>query len=461
MAISLGPIASGLPKDIVERLLEVERRPLIALENRKKNEEDRLALVNDLSKRINSVGADLAAFGRYKQFRELGSTIGRPDLMDVTINKEEAEPGDYQLEIVQLAGRSSMLSNGFEDPDNTQIGVGYFSYDLPNGDTKEVFIGEDENTLQGIAKKINRQRDLNLHAIVVDDGTGSDNPWRLIISHKQSGEINDAEFPEFYFVDGDEDFFLEQERPAQNSVVKLNGFNVEFPGTKVDTLLPGVIMDLKDSDPGKEFNFRIFEDRVKIEGKIKALVEKINGVFEFVQKQNQLDETSNTSNTLGGDVTIQNVENMLRRTIMTPLETSEGSIRLGEMGIQFNRNGLLEVNDARLKKVLNERFESVAEFFTGINDRNDGFVAKVTKDIKNYTQNGGVVFSRQEGIKQRIKDIDRQIANTEKNVENAKRTLEQKFSQLESAMARLKGQQQQVQGALGGGGGIMDNLKLS
>lgn len=453
-AISLGPIASGLPKDIVDRLMEVEQRPLIALESRKANEQNRLALVQDLLGRLNEAKADLDALGRYRQFRLLKADIARPELMDMVIDSEVADPGEYQFEIKQLAGRSSMLSNGFSDPNDTQIGIGYFSYDLPNGETQEVFIDEDNNTLQGIANKINSERGLDLHALVVDDGTGSDEPWRLIISHKSSGEVNDAEFPVFYFVDGDEDFYLDKERPAQNSVVSVNGFDVEFDSTKVSTLLPGVNIDLKDSAPGTEFTVKIREDIESAEGKVRAVVEKLNEILSFIQNQNTIDESTDTSKTLGGDVTLQNLEGLIRKMVMEPFPTEDGQMRFSDMGVEFQRNGLLQVNENKLKNAVTSRFEAVAEYFAGINDNGKGFVGRISGALKGYTQFGGLVSSRQEGIKRRIEDIDRQIENKQRSIEKSRETLEQKFAALEGTMARLKSQQAQVSSTLGSSGGL-------
>ncbi len=454
MAISLGPIASGLPKDIVERLMEVEQRPLKAMERRKSNEENRLALVKDLLSRLTNAKADLDALGRYKKFRTLVGDVARPELLGLTIDSEIADPGEYQIEIKQLAGRSSMLSNGFEDPNDTQIGIGYFSYDLPNGETKEVFIDNDSNTLQQIAEKINRQKGINLHALVVDDGTGVDAPWRLIISHKDSGEINDAEFPTFYFVDGDEDFYLDKERPAQNSVVSVNGFDVEFDSTQVETLLPGVIMDLKDADPGTEFSVKIREDVESAEAKVVAVVEKLNEVLAFIQDQNKLTETSDTTKTLGGDVTLQNLESLVRRMVMENFPTSDGPMRFGDLGVTFQRDGLLQIDSNKLKNAVVARFESVGEFFAGINDNGEGFVGRVSGSLQSYTRFGGLVASRQEGIKRRIDDIDRQIETKQRSIEKTREDMKRKFATLESTMARLKAQQSQVTAALGSSGGL-------
>lgn len=452
--VTLGPIASGLPKDMVQKLVEAEREPIRQLEAKKANEQARLKLAQDLVGKVNSISSGVKELSKFKSFRDLIAINGRPELLDIAVDKTIAEPGSYQIEVKQLAGRSSVLSNGFEDPNDTQVGAGYFSYKLPSGDTREVFIDEDNSTLNGMAKLINNQKDMDLHAIVVDDGSGSESPYRLIITHKKTGEINDAEFPDFYFLDGDEDFYMDQERPAQNSILKVNGFDVEFEGNKISTLLPGVTFDLKDAAPGKEFTLNIKEDIKSIKGKIQTMVEKINESLQFVQDQNKLDKDSNTRNSLGGDVTIQNLEYKIRNLIITPKETEFGNFRLADMGIVFNRSGLLEVKQEKLDSALSENFGAVSQFFTGIEDDGTGFAAQLQDTVTGITQVNGLVQSRVDGIKRRIKDIDRQIEMKERQIAVTETNLKEKFSKLEGTIAQMKSQGSALQSLGGGGGGL-------
>jgi flagellar hook-associated protein 2 len=451
-AISLGPMASGLPRDLIQRLVEAEREPIRKLESRKKDEEGRLKLAQDLSTKVGDIAASLKDLTRFRSFRDLMPVNSKPELMDVAVDKTLAEPGSYQIEVVQLAGQSSMMSNGFEDPNDTEAGAGYFSYELPNGDVKEVYISPENSTLEGIAKAINSQRDLDLHAIVVDDGTGSETPWRLIVNHKKTGETNDAEFPNFYFVDGDEDFYMDQERIAQNSKLRVNGFEVEFEGNKITTLLPGVTIDLKDAAPGKEFTLKVQEDTKSIRGKVEGMVAKLNEVLGFIQQQNKLDKDSNTRNTLGGDITLQTLEYKVRTLVTTPIETEFGAVRMQDLGVMFNRTGLLDFNGEKLEKTMAENFVAVSQFFVGLEDGGDGFASRLEGTVRNMTRDNGVVFSRLDGIKRRIRDIDRQIEMKERQIEKTEQSLKEKFSRLEGTVANLKAQQAQVAGALGGGG---------
>lgn len=451
-------MASGLPKDLVQRLVEAEREPIRKLEIRKQDEESKLKLVQDLSSKVGDITAALKDLTRFRSFRDLMPVNAKPDLMDVTVDKNTAEPGSYQIEVMQLAGQSSMMSNGFPDPDDTEAGAGYFSYDLPNGETKEIYIDPDNSTLQGIAKAINAQRDLELSAIVVDDGTGSENPWRLIINHKKTGETNDAEFPNFYFVDGDEDFYMDQERIAQNSKIRVNGFEVEFEGNKITTLLPGVTIDLKDAAPGKEFSLKIQEDTKSIRGKVEAMVAKLNEVLTFIQNQNKLDKDSNTRNTLGGDVTLQTLEYKVRSLVTTPLDTEYGAVRMQDLGVIFNRGGTLDFNGDKFEKIINENFGAVSQFFVGLEDGGDGFANRMEQTVRGMTREQGVVHSRMDGIKRRIRDIDRQIEMKERHIEKVEQNLKEKFAKLEGTIANMKAQQAQVAGALGGGGSVLPGM---
>lgn len=448
--ISLGPMVSGLPKDIVQRLVEAEREPIRQLEARKKNEEAKLKLASDLNTKVSEMANGLKDISGYKSFRDLMAVNARPELMDVTVDKNTAEPGNYQIEVVQLAGRSSMISNGLPDANETQVGAGYFAYELPNGETKEVYIDPENSTLNGIAKSINNQRDLDLQAIVVDDGTGSEESWKLIVSHKGSGEVNDAEFPDFYFLDGDEDFYMENERAAQNSVLKVNGFNVEFEGNKITNLFPGVTIDLKDAAPGKEFNLGITEDTKAIKGKVESMIQKINDVLGFVQGQNKLDKDSDTRNTLGGDITLQTLEYKIRQLVLTPVATEFGNVRMGELGVQFNRNGTLEFNGDIFQKKLNENMAAVTAFFVGSEATGDGFGTKVETAARQLTRQDGVVSSRVEGIKRRIRELDLQIERKEKQIATTESQLKERFSKLEGTIAKLKSQQASVQSTMGG-----------
>lgn len=445
------PLGNQKFKQVVREIMNVERQPIRQLEARKAKENERLKLIQEFLGKVRKLPDVYKELDNFRKFRELKAEWPAKDLIDVTVDKDVAEPGDYQIEVTQLAGRHSMISNGYESP-NDEIGVGYFTYDLPNGDTKSVWLGPGDNTLRGLVSKINDQKGLGIQASLVNDGSDSGTPWRIVVHGKKSGMDNDLIFPDFYFLDGDFRFAVDDERDAQNAIVKFNGFEIMSQSNKFE-LLQGVTVDLKQAKEDYEFTLAISEDVAKISGKVKALVDSINEVLNFVIQQNKLDADSDTSKTLGGDTTLLTVQSRVQTWIFEYFnvdpEDEEAFMRLGDVGVSFQKTGLLSFEETKFKKALEENFEGVAALFAG----EGNFIDRIKELTSSLLAPGtGVVGSREAGIKSRIKEIDRTIINREMALSRREDQLKRQFSQLEGLSSSMQSQQAYLAQALGGGG---------
>jgi flagellar hook-associated protein 2 len=282
-------------------------------------------------------------------------------------------------------------------------------------------------------------------ATVVDDGKDKDKPFRLIISLKESGDEKKATFPYFYLVDGRVDLYIEEERKAVDAMVKMDGFEIEVPANKVVDLIPGVTIDLKKAKPGEEFSIQITEDTKKIGEKIGKLLTSINTVLDFIHKQNSLDEKSDTSKTLGGDITLQQIESRVRGAIFQPIATANGSKRISDLGVSFNRKGQVEFNQERFEKFLSENYKVVSQVIIGQYNRDgtktDGFLDNIYRVVDQSLQRpNGTLQSRRGGLQSNIDQIDRQIETKQRMLEQKERILKDKFARLEETMARIKEQ---------------------
>src|SRR5690606_36378237 len=238
---------------------------------RKQKIANKKTLVDDLAQRVEKLRGSIFANKSARSLRELDVQTSS-DEVSATADKNIAEPGSYQIEVTQLAQKSSAITNGVEDKDKTYLGVGYIQYTLPNGEEKEIYVDEKNSSLTGIAKLINGDDESGMQATVVDSGDGSDTPWKLIVSLDETGDVNKAEFPALYFVDGEEDIFFEKHRDAQDAKIKLDGFELEVPANKASKLIPGVTLDLKKLTKGKEITLTIKEDTAKIADKVDDLI---------------------------------------------------------------------------------------------------------------------------------------------------------------------------------------------
>jgi flagellar hook-associated protein 2 len=393
---------------------------------------------------VDGLRQNLAANKNAKEFRELKYKAD-DKLVGVTIDKAIAKPGNYKLEILELAEKTSVITNGVPDKDETYLGVGYIEYELPNGDVKEVYIDPEHGTLSGIANAINEDPDNGMQATVVNDGIDPDAPYRLILSIEGTGDSNQASFPYLYFIDGEMDLFLEGERQAKNARIKLDGFEMSVPTNKLNELIPGVTLDLKKASPGEEINIEITEDAEKVTEKFTEMITAINTVLTFINDQNNLDENSDTSSTLGGDLTLQTLQSRLRNTIFKGIQTRDGVKRLSDLGISFQRNGLLKFEEKRFENSVTGDYRAASEILLGT-ILEDGKKVKGFFDNLHETTNlalqmpSGTIAARKRGLVSRITQIDRQIEQKERMVAQKEEILKKKFARLEETMSRIKAQ---------------------
>lgn len=452
MGISFGSINTGLPKDIVEQIIAAEKIPIKQMEDRKAKVENKKALVEELTGLVEKVRGDILTSRNERSFREL-SINNDFDHMGVSVDKNLAEPGTHQLEVVQLARNSTAISNGVEDKDETYLGVGYIEYTLPSGDSKSIYVDADNSSLSGIARLINGDPENGLSANVVNDGSGSDDPWKLLISVEGTGDEQKAEFPYLYFVDGEVDLFLEKEREAQDAKVKLNGFELEVPANKITELIPGVTIDLKKAKPGEEVTISVTEDTAKISEKIDVMIESINGVLKFIKTQNTLDEKSDTSSTLGGDITLQTIESRLRSTIFQAIKTDFGNFRMSDIGVNFQRDGLLKLDTKKFESELNNNYKKVSQVVTGKyseGGKTKGFVDYLDGAVSGLLQNpSGTLPNRKRGLQSNITQMDRRIEDRLRLIEKKEQALKQKFARLEETISRIRSQGNGLAGLAG------------
>ena len=445
MGIAFGSINSGLPKDIVQQIVEAEKIPVRQMESRKGKIEDKKALVSQLMSLVENMRGEVLKNKGARSLREMKVNTGENGNISVATDKNVADPGKYSLEVLQLAGKSSAISNGVEDKEKTYLGVGYIKAVLPNGETKEIYVNEESANLTGIAKLINADPSLGMKANVVNDGKDEDEPYRLIISMQETGDGNKAEFPYLYLVDGEVDLYFDQEKPAQDAKIKLDGFEIEVPTNKVADLIPGVTIDLKKAKPGEEISIEITEDVQKIGGKITSLVDNVNNVLKFIKEQNTLDEKTDTSRTLGGDLTLTQIESRIRSAVFTPIMTESGPHRIGDFGITFERSGLLKFDQEKFESALAKDYKTVSQTVTGSyspeGGKVNGFIDLLEDAAKSLMATpSGVLQTRKSGLQSQINQIDRQIANKQRNITQKEEILKAKFARLEETMSKIRGQ---------------------
>ena len=449
MPIQFGSINTGLPPNIVDQLIEAERIPIKNIEKHKEKSEAKLKLVEDLTTKISDIRKGLSELASTRGFSDIKLITGDPNIVQGTVDPGGYQPGSWNIEVVELARKAAAITNGFPDKDQTTIGTGYFRFKTPDGN-KDVYINSQNNTLDGAMKAINAAK-VGVRATVINDRKDKDYPYKLVLAADGVGEDKSVDYPRIYMLDGDQDIYFDSENEAKNGVVKVDGFEFEIADNTLKDIIPGVTLELKSAAPGKSVNVSIKEDLDVVSGKIKTFVDGMNGVLGFIQQQNKMDKNTDTTKTLGGDSLLRSVEQRIRSLAHNPQYGIKGGITtLNQIGIQFNRSGLLDFDQKKFNAALATNPDGVQAFFVG-DGFSTGFIAAVKREIANFLNPAfGPLTNRSRGLKDKIEQYDQRIQQKEKQLVKREEILRAKFSRLEETMSKLKGQGAAV-GQMGGG----------
>jgi flagellar hook-associated protein 2 len=456
MPIQFGSINTGLPPNIVEQLMEAERVPIKHMEEQKGKSEARLKLVEELGTKVGDIKKGLTELAGTRGFSDIKLVSTDPAVVQGTVDPTKYQPGSWNIEVVELAKKAGAITNGFPDKDQTTIGTGYLRFKTPDGN-KDVYLNAKNNTLEGAANTINNAK-VGVHATVVNDRKDKDYPFKLVLSADGVGTDKSVEYPRVYMLDGDQDMFFESENPAKNGSIKVDGFEFEISDNMLKDVIPGVTLDLKSASPGKAVNITVKEDQEVVSGKIKTFVDGINGVLQFVQAQNKLDKSTDTTKTLGGDSLLRSVEQRLRQIVQNPQYGVKSQVTsLNQLGIAFNRSGTLDFDQKRFNNALSSNPEGVQAFLIG-DGFSTGFISSMKREIGNLLNPSyGPITNRSRGLKEKVDQFDVRIADKERQLVKKEEILRNKFSRLEETMSKIKGQGGAIASMglnqTGGGGG--------
>ena len=456
MPIRFGGINTGLPPNIVEQLVEVERIPIKTMETAKTKTEERLKLVTELETKVGAIRTGIAELASTRGFSDIKLTSGDPNAVTGAVDPQTAVSGSWNIEVVSLAEKAAAITNGFPDKNKTTLGVGYFRFRTAEG-KKDVYVDSKSGTLEGAAAAINAAH-VGVRASVINDRKDPEAPYKLMISADQVGADNQIEYPTLYMLDGDQDLYFDSRREAKNGVVKLDGFEFEVPDNTLKDVIPGATLELKQSTKGNAVNITVKEDMEVVSGKIKLFVDSMNAVLSFIQTQNKVDKGTDTSKTLGGDGMIRSIEQRLRQLVQTPQYSAQGDVKtLNQLGIAFNRNGLLDFDQKRFNATLARNPGHVQSFLVG-NGFETGFIPALKREIGNLLNTSfGPVSNRKRGLQEKVDESTRRIAEKERQLGRKEELLRAKFSRLEETMSKIRGQGSQLQ-AMGVQGGAIGGL---
>lgn len=434
--ITFGGLASGLDTNaIVDKLVQVERQPILRLQRQREAENARKTLIGELVAKVSTLTTRLDALKTQAavQGRKADLPAGAPLTAEV---QGGAPTGSYSIQVNQLATAQRTYSNAFADAEATgiltagtisfSIGASSASIHVTNGDS-----------LNSVVQKINASG-LRLSAAVVYDGTH----YRIVINGRDSGSANAIRITDGAGTGLGLDNPAHTVVAAQNAQITIDGIVVSSPTNTIAGSIPGVTLTLKAASAGPT-TLTVAENPDGLKTALKDIAAAYNEVMGLLNKQLTTDGKNNPlgPETLAGDSTARQLQaTLFGLTTLTAGPPGNPFSTLAEIGLTVDRFGVMSLDEARLQRALSTNSTAVANLIAG-SDASNGAMKRITDQLRLYTDLvDGVLPSKQKTIDSRIKSIDDDIARMEAAAQAYERRIRQQFIEMEQIIASFQSQ---------------------
>lgn len=438
---------SGIDPKMVDKLIELEQKPIKDLETKKKKVEDEKKLYSDLRGMVTALGTAATGFRTRTDFVKLKLTSSHDDIIDGSVDNS-VPVGTYEVEVKQLARSQKMLTQSFPDQNDSPVGFGYMTIETED-DVFDVDIDPDHSTLQEVAATINGLGK-GVKALVLNTKENLEDPgedaFRLLVINEKSGkQANVYIDPDTTYLDFDEHV------KGQNLEMLFEDVDVYNDTNKVNDLIKGMALTAKKSEPGTKVYLTVEYDVDKTMKGVKEFIDAYNKVNEFLDKQFRFDSSTGHAGPLSKENNLRALRRSLQRSLQFDVSSNTKYRVLSEAGISTDsKTGALKYDESKLKQALTDKYEEVVKLFAQSDDAL-GLGVRVSDAVRQTGDpQSGVFPSKDREYRKIVDNIDKNIANKQRLADQRAEGIKKKFTSLQQTLNNFRGQSQAMQAQLGG-----------
>jgi flagellar hook-associated protein 2 len=358
-----------------------------------------------------------------------------------------AAAGSYQVNVTQVAQAQRTSSDGFAER-STALNSGA-SFDLTlsvNGGTNQT-ITVDTDTPAGVVAAINGA-DLGITAQLIQ--TSGTSPWKIVVTGEEGEE---QDFTLTAPVDLGFDDVANELQTAQNALLTVNGLSIERTTNSVSDVIDGVTFNLATVTTGAA-RIDLTRDTSGITQKIDDLVTAYKNFEENLKiLGDRASEVEEFGGALAGDSLLQNIRTQVRSMLTATSSTPGTTVKAPrDVGLTFDRNGVLQFDKDKLAKQLQSNFDEVANMFSA-NTNNQSVFSVAPGGVAGDGVHKLDKLMRSTGL------IAQQTDNATQQVDRFKADLEKLEDQMEKLLERYMRQFSAMESIVGSSNSLRESLK--
>lgn len=418
----------------------------------------------------------LSATGAFnKRSVNITQTTTNP-VLQVTANTD-ASNGQYNITVDKLATTNQW--GGIFDSSTTKLatqdgtltfsaGSKSFTVDVKNGDT-----------LQNIRQRINSDGDnFGLSANIINT---SDGKAKLVIDSGISGDSNGLNITasaglEAFSTTGSKSVMSESQK-ASSAEINVDGNILKSDTNTFDNTIQGLkITALRVSDQtsttannttnpdGSSTNYNsnntvvtattsgttttttyssnkvaITTDTSSITSLVQNFISAYNTMVSQTTSLSKRDSivsgvNQNDGGALAGDSMVTSIKDLATNTLLKPSTQSSTFSTIFELGVNMDNKGVLSLDTDKFNTALSKNFDQVVALFGGTK----GVAGTISSNLAKYTQTGGLISIRQDGLNTQLRSISTQENNATDQLTKYETNLRKQYGNLDTLLANMK-----------------------
>ncbi len=446
MTIQFGGLATGLDTgNIIEQLMNLERKPIVRLETDKTWLNNRLSAFTELDKRLKSFADAIKNLNYRDTLLQRSVKQSSEEFLSATASREALPGTSYQVEVVSLAQvQKSVAQTGVTSKTSSTLGTGTLNLTV-DGVDRSIEITASNNSLEGIMQAINKA-DLGVSAAIINDGSAT--PYRLVLTGANVGKTFSMDssgltgstdtLGQFNVDDGTGTITNPPVQAATKAHIRVDTIDIYSDSNTLTEAIPGMTLDLLQAKEGTTTSLNIAIDKGAIQSTIEAFAKGYNEVVSFITGQSKINGEG--GGVLGGDASINAIKRRLQSMLTQPFKNSGVFTTMSQLGFETQKDGTLVVNDKTLSAAITNNLDSVVSLLAG-EEGSKGLGIQFKDYLYEMTNSGtGMLRGHKESIDSNLKRIDTKISAAEARLEQRQKTLEAQFSAMETLVSGLNAQ---------------------
>lgn len=429
--ISSAGIGSGLDvNSIIESLVKVEQVPLIKLQSVGSAMQTKLSAFGQMQSLVSSF-RDAAAQLQNPTSYAVTSAVSSDTTAVGASSSTKALPGTYSVAVTSLSATQNTVSaSGQFASGSDAVGTGSITISLGTWSTGQtaftaktgatdvvIPIGASENTLAGIRDKINAAN-AGVSATIVTDASGSRlalqssapgavNGFRISVADDDTGNFDAQGLSRLAFDPPNATAGQSITQSAANTRASINGIAVETASNTLSDVVDGMTFNLSKVTTSP-VTVSVARNTESVKTLLTNFVASYNALSSFLSSATQYDASTKKSALLQGDATTTGLQNQLRSMISQGGKASAAFGSLSNLGVEFQKDGRLKINDTKLATALTNLPE-LTKAMSNVDladPSNNGFAKKLTSWADGLLSTDGTLPGKTKSIQSQI------IANT-------------------------------------------------